>query len=289
MRRPEASGGGGSGGPGASGSGGSGRRGASGGGVARAFRQPGRKALIGYVTVGYPSVEATLDAVPRLAAGGCDLIELGIPFSDPLADGVTIQQAAFQALRNGVTPTVCLEAAGRLSRMIDAPLVFMGYYNPVLRYGHREFCRDCARAGVGGLIIPDLPPDEGRELELLASASGLDLIYLLSPTSTDERIRLAAGRSRGFVYLTSVAGVTGARDELPPGLGEFAARVRAATSLPVCMGFGISSARQAGQVARIADGVIVGSRIVNLMGAGATAGLEAFARELRSAIDAAGG
>ena len=256
------------------------------GGIAKAFTRPSRKALIGYVTVGYPSVEATLDAVPRLVAGGCDLIELGIPFSDPLADGVTIQQAAFQALQNGVTPAVCLETAGQLSRKVDAPLVFMTYYNPILRYGHADFCRDCAQAGVSGLIIPDLPPDEGQELELVASKSGLDLIYLLSPTSTEERIRLAAGRSRGFVYLTSVAGVTGVRDELPPGLGEFAARVRAAASLPVCVGFGISNARQAGQVARIADGVIVGSRIVNLMGSGAAGGLEAFARELRAAIDA---
>ncbi len=253
--------------------------------IAQAFTRASRKALIGYVTVGYPSVEATLDAVPRLVAGGCDLIELGIPFSDPLADGVTIQQAAFQALQNGVTPAVCLETAAALSRLVDMPLVFMTYYNPILRYGHSEFCRDCARSGVSGLIIPDLPPDEGQELELVASKSGLDLIYLLSPTSTDQRIRLVAGRSRGFVYLTSVAGVTGVRDELPPGLGEFAARVRAAASLPVCVGFGISNARQAGQIARIADGVIVGSRIVNLMGAGATASLEAFARELRAAID----
>ncbi len=254
--------------------------------MARAFSRPGRKALIAYLTVGYPSVEATLEAVPRLVAGGCDLIELGIPFSDPLADGVTIQQAAFHALRNGVTPAVCLDTAARLSREVDVPLVFMGYYNPILRYGHAEFCRDCAQAGIGGLIIPDLPPDEGRDLEVTAAGTGIDLIYLLSPTSTDKRIRLAAGRSRGFVYLTSVAGVTGARDDLPPGLGDFTARVRAATTLPVCVGFGISNARQAGQVARIADGVIVGSRIVNLVGTGDMGSLEAFARELRSAMDA---
>ncbi len=258
-------------------------------GLARAFRRPGRRALIAYVTVGYPSVAATLDAVPLLVAGGCDLIELGIPFSDPLADGVTIQQASFQALRHGVTPAVCLQAAERLSRSVDVPLVFMSYYNPILRYGHGEFCRDCATAGVSGLIVPDLPPDEGRDLEVTAASSGLDLVYLVSPTSTDQRIRLAAARSRGFVYLTSVAGVTGARDELPPGLGQFAARVRRATSLPLCVGFGISNARQAGQVARLADGVIVGSRIVNLMGAGHAGDLEAFARELRTAIDAAGG
>jgi tryptophan synthase alpha chain len=161
----------------------------------------------------------------------------------------------------------------------------MTYYNPILRYGHQRFCHDCARARIDGLIIPDLPPDESQELEALTQENGLDLIYILAPTSTEERIRLAAGRSRGFVYLASVAGVTGARDELPPGLDEFAARVRSATNLPLCVGFGISNARQAGQVARIADGVIVGSRIVNLMGEGSTAGLQGFIAELRSAID----
>jgi tryptophan synthase alpha chain len=253
--------------------------------IPRAFARPSRKALIAYVTVGYPSVEATLNVVPLLADGGCDLVELGIPFSDPLADGVTIQKASFQALQKGVTPAACLEIAGQLSKKVDVPLVFMTYYNPILRYGHETFCHDCAKAGIDGLIIPDLPPDESQELETLTQKHGLDLIYILAPTSTDERIMLAAGQSRGFVYLASVAGVTGARDELPPGLGEFAARVRRATRLPLCIGFGISNAKQAGQIAKIADGVIVGSRIVNLMGEGSTASLQSFIRELRSAID----
>jgi tryptophan synthase alpha chain len=253
--------------------------------IQKAFSRPSWKALIAYVTVGYPSIEATLNVVPLLAASGCDLVELGIPFSDPLADGVTIQKASFQALQNGVTPAVCLDVARQLAEKVEVPLVFMTYYNPILCYGHDRFCRDCAKAGVDGLIIPDLPPDESQELEDLTHKNGLDLIYILAPTSTDERIRLAAGRSRGFVYLTTVAGVTGVRDELPPGLGEFAARVRSATKLPLCLGFGISNARQAGQVARIADGVIVGSRIVNLMGEGSTASLQSFIRELRSAVD----
>lgn len=253
--------------------------------IQEAFTRPSRKALIAYVTVGYPSVEATLNVVPLLADSGCDLVELGIPFSDPLADGVTIQKASFQALQNGVTPAVCLNVARQLTREVDVPLVFMTYYNPILRYGHEAFCHDCAKAGIDGLIIPDLPPDESQELETLTEKNSLDLIYIVAPTSTDERIRLAAGRSRGFVYLASVAGVTGARDELPPGLGEFAARVRTATRLPLCVGFGISNARQASQVAGIADGVIVGSRIVNLMGEGATAGLVSFIKELREAVD----
>jgi tryptophan synthase alpha chain len=253
--------------------------------IQKAFSRPSHKALIAYVTVGYPSVEATLNIVPLLAASGCDLVELGIPFSDPLADGVTIQKASFRALQNGVTPAACLEIAGQLSKKVDLPLVFMTYYNPILRHGHETFCRDCAKAGIDGLIIPDLPPDESQQLETLTQNNGLDLIYILAPTSTDERIMLVASRSRGFVYLASVAGVTGARDELPPGLGEFAARVRSATKLPLCVGFGISNARQAGQVARMADGVIVGSRIVNLMGDGSTASLQSFIKELRSAID----
>ena len=253
--------------------------------IQKAFARPSHKALIAYVTVGYPNVEATLNVVPLLAASGCDLVELGIPFSDPLADGVTIQKASFQALQNNVTPAICLEIAGQLSQKVDIPLVFMTYYNPILRYGHERFSHDCARARIDGLIIPDLPPDESQELEALTQENGLDLIYILAPTSTDERIRLAAGRSRGFVYLASVAGVTGARDELPPGLDEFAARVRSATSLPLCVGFGISNAGQAGQVARIADGVIVGSKIVNLMGDGSMTSLHDFVKELRSAID----
>ncbi len=255
--------------------------------IQKAFTRPSRKALIAYVTVGYPGIEATLSTVPLLAAGGCDLVELGIPFSDPLADGVTIQKASFEALKNGVTPAACLDVAKRLREKVDVPLVFMTYYNPIMNYGHERFCLDCAGAGVDGLIIPDLPPDESQELEATARKSNVDLIYIVAPTSTDERIRLAAGRSRGFVYLTSVAGVTGVRDELPSGLGDFAARVRSATKLPICIGFGISNARQAGQVARIADGVIVGSKIVNLMAgdSGSMMELQDFVRGLRSAID----
>lgn len=255
--------------------------------IQKAFTRPSRKAFIAFVTVGYPSIEATLNTVPLLAGGGCDLVELGIPFSDPLADGVTIQKASFEALKNGITPATCLDVARRLREKVDVPLVFMTYYNPIMSYGHEGFCRDCAGAGVDGLIIPDLPPDESQELEAITHKNDIDLIYIVAPTSTDERIRLAAGRSRGFVYLTSVAGVTGVRDELPSSLGDFAARVRRATKLPICIGFGISNARQAGQVARIADGVIVGSKIVNLMssGGGSMMELQEFVRELRSAID----
>ena len=254
--------------------------------IGSVFSQP-RKALIAYVTVGYPSLEATLEAVPLLADCGCDLIELGIPFSDPLADGATIQKASFHALHNGITPQRCLEVASQLSQEVDIPLVFMTYYNPVFAYGLEEFCGACVACGVDGLIIPDLPPEEGAELEEVSRRQGLDLIYLLAPTSTEERIRLVAARSAGFIYLVSVTGVTGARDSLPPELDAFVARVRRVASQPLCVGFGISTPQQAAQVARVADGVIVGSQIIRLMEADGDfkPGVGDFVRGLRRALD----
>ncbi len=233
--------------------------------IASAFSPPEHKALIAYVTVGYPTIEATLKAVPLLADSGCDIVELGIPFSDPLADGVTIQKSSFHALQNGVTPQLCLEVAEELSHKVNVPLVFMTYYNPVFSYGLEEFCNAGARSGISGLIIPDLPPDEGSELEAISQKHGLDLIYLLAPTSTQDRIRLVAQRSRGFIYLVSVTGVTGARDRLPADLEAFVTRVRKTAKQPLCVGFGISTPEQASQIAHIADGVIVGSRLIQLM------------------------
>ena len=253
--------------------------------IASVFSRTGHKALITYVTVGYPSIEDTLKVVPLLVNSGCDIVELGIPFSDPLADGVTIQKASFSALKNGVTPKLCLEVAKELSRKVNIPLVFMTYFNPVLSYGLQEFCSACASSGVDGLIIPDLSPDEGSELEAITQRHSLDLIYLLAPTSAEGRIRLVADRARGFIYLVSVTGVTGTRSSLPSELGTFVARVRKVAKQPLCVGFGISTPEQARQVAGIADGVIVGSRIIQLM---ETDGLETvgnFIRELRHALD----
>jgi tryptophan synthase alpha chain len=225
----------------------------------------GHTALIPYITVGYPSVETTLKAVPLLASSGCDIIELGIPFSDPLADGATIQRASYEALRQGVTPRVCFEVAQELRRQVEIPLVFMTYYNPVLKFGLEQFCSKCAEVGIDGLIIPDLPPEEGEELEKSTRRHGLDLIYLLSPASTEERIKLVTSRSSGFIYLVSLTGVTGARDKLPEELEGFVARVRARTEKPLCVGFGVSTPEQAQRIANIADGVIVGSRIIQLL------------------------
>ncbi|MFB0559000.1 MAG: tryptophan synthase subunit alpha [Dehalococcoidales bacterium] len=254
--------------------------------IASVFSQPGHIALIPYITVGYPTVEATLKVVPLLASSGCDIVELGIPFSDPLADGATIQKASFCALQNGVTPELCLDVAKQLSSKVDVPLVFMTYFNPVFSYGLEEFCSACRRSGVDGLIIPDLPPEEGKGLEAITQRQGLDLIYLLAPTSTEERIRLVAERSRGFIYLVSVTGVTGVRERLPANLEAFVARARKVATQPLCVGFGISTPEQARQVARIADGVIVGSRIIQLMEAEDNfISVGNFIKELRYALD----
>lgn len=229
------------------------------------FKRAEHKALIPYVTVGYPNIEATLKVVPLLVKNGADIIEMGIPFSDPLADGVTIQRASFQALQNGITTATCLDVAEKLRNKVKVPLVFMSYFNPLFRYGLDKFCRDCAQVGIDGLIIPDLPPEEGTALEKTAHKNGIDIIYLLAPTSTKERIQLVAEHSHGYIYMVSVTGVTGARRQLPKNLSQFITRVRKVTDKPLCVGFGIATPEQAKQVAQIADGVIVGSRLIQLM------------------------
>jgi len=254
--------------------------------IAAVFGKKSHKALIAYVTVGYPSIEATLEAVPLLVESGCDIIEMGIPFSDPLADGATIQKASYQALQNGVTPAKCLEAARKLRHKVNAPLVFMTYYNPIYSYGLERFCADCRLAGVDGLIVPDLPPEEGGELEEAVAKNGLDLIYLLAPTSTDARIKTVAARSTGFIYLVSVTGVTGARQGVPASLKAFVSNVRQFTDKPLCVGFGISTAGQASRVAALADGVIVGSRLIQLMEAEPSMiQLKGFTASLRQSLD----
>jgi tryptophan synthase alpha chain len=229
------------------------------------FNKKGHKALIAYVTVGYPDIEATMKIVPLLAESGCDIIELGIPFSDPMADGATIQHASYCALQNGVTTNKCLDMVKQLREKTNVPLIFMTYYNPVYHYGLERFCNDSIASGVDGLIVPDLTPDEGGELENITETTGLDLVYLLSPTSTTERIKLVAEKSRGFIYMVSLTGVTGARDNMKLDIDNFIADVRKATDKPLCVGFGISTPGQAKQVSHIADGVIIGSRIIKLM------------------------
>ena len=254
--------------------------------IAAVFQKPGHKALIPYITVGYPDIQTTLKAVPLLEASGADIIELGIPFSDPMADGATIQESSYQALKNGVTVETCLETATILRRHTGIPLVFMTYFNLVFSYGTDRFCQRCSEAGIDGLIIPDLPPEEGSSLECATGKNGLDLIYLIAPSSTPERIRIIADKSHGYIYLVSVAGVTGARNSLPAGTDAFISRVRKETRKPLCVGFGISTPQQAREISRIADGVIIGSRLIQLIKEDITLNiLKTFVRELRKTLD----
>jgi tryptophan synthase alpha chain len=250
------------------------------------FKQPSHKALIAYITIGYPSIDATLKAIPLLADSGCDIIEMGIPFSDPLADGVTIQKASYQTIKNGVTTKSCMDIAKELSRKTSIPLAFMTYYNPVFKYGLDKFCSDCCRSGVNGLIIPDLTPDEGSHLESISQKNNLNLVYLLSPSSTDRRINLVAERSQGVIYLVSVTGITGTRTSISSDLNTFVSRVRKIARQPLCVGFGISSPEQAKRIAQIADGVIIGSKIIQLMETDRSLkSTSTFIRQVRDALD----
>ena len=249
-------------------------------------RAEDRAALMPYLPLGYPTPEQSLALVETAVAAGADLLELGIPFSDPLADGPTIQQATHIALQQGMTVARCLEMAHKVrTRGITVPLIFMGYYNPILAYGEEDFCRQCQKIGVDGLIVPDLPFEEGETLEKACQKHGLALIYLLAPTSPPERIRMVTERAQGFVYLVSVTGITGARDALPPGLAAFVQRVRKATDKPLAVGFGIATPEQAREVAALADGVIVGSALVQLANkADGREKVRAFLSELHHAV-----
>jgi tryptophan synthase alpha chain len=253
--------------------------------IESAFKK-GHKALVCYITAGYPDIKATPRIAAALAESGCDIIELGIPFSDPLADGATIQKASFKALQHGITPETCLDIARQLHTRISIPLAFMSYYNPIFNYGLEPFCRNCKSAGISGLIVPDLTPDEGLELEKVSKTHDIDLIYFLAPTSTSARIDEVAERARGFIYMVSLTGVTGARKSLPPELESFVNKVRQKASQPLCVGFGISTAAQARRVAAIADGVIVGSRLIQLIDEDDTlSSLKTFVTSLRKALD----
>lgn len=239
------------------------------------LRRAGQPALMPYLTVGYPTPALTVDLVSAAVEAGADLVELGIPFSDPLADGATIQHATHEALLQGTTLDTCLETVAELRRRgIDTPLIFMGYYNPILQRGLTRFCAAAEKAGADGLIVPDLPPEEAGTLRGACREHGLDLIFLLAPTSDEARIQRVIDLSTGFIYLVSLTGVTGARDRLPADLEAFVERVRSMTDpstgsgrrLPLAVGFGIGSPEEARRVARVADGVIVGSAIVQRAG-----------------------
>jgi len=232
-------------------------------------RSQGRIAIAPFVTVGYPSPEATPSIVRAIAEAGADVIELGVPFSDPLAEGPTIQKSSFAALERGVTPRFCIETAARLRKGgITTPFVLMGYYNPMLSYGQEKFCKDAAAAGVDGLIVADLPPEEAGPLIDTAAKHGLAVIPLLALTSTDARIQLACRRAAGFVYCVSVLGVTGARREMSQRVRGLVERVRKHTDLPVAVGFGISKPEHIAELAQFADGAAVGAALIDAIGAG---------------------
>jgi tryptophan synthase alpha chain len=241
-----------------------------------------RTALIPYLTAGYPSLDASLDAL-RAAEEVCDILEVGVPFSDPLADGPTIQRSTFQALRQGMTlaGTLALIERARLTK----PVVVFSYLNPILHYGVERFLGEAAALGVAGLLLTDLPAGGDRSVESLVRASPLDLIRLVAPTTRPERMTAALEGAEGFVYLIARLGVTGASAALAEGLEQSIARVRRATRLPVAVGFGISTPAQARAVATQADGVVVGSALVDVLGTGGVDAAHAFLSSLREALD----
>ena len=238
--------------------------------IAAAFAgQVRRAALMPYLMAGFPDLDASAAAAEVCAAAGADLLELGVPFSDPLADGPAIHSAGSEALRRGATVdgalAVCRTASARL------PVVLMAYANVLLARGEEQFCAAAAEAGASGLIVPDLPHDEAAGIRGACDRAGLALVPLVAPTTEPDRAREIAAAARGFVYTVALAGTTGERDELPADLAATVGRVRAAASVPVAVGFGIATPEQASRVADLADGVIIGSRIVRAAGEGGAA------------------
>ncbi|MBK8906229.1 MAG: tryptophan synthase subunit alpha [Anaerolineaceae bacterium] len=224
-------------------------------------------ALMPYFTLGYPDAATSLAIIEAIAPYS-DLLELGVPFSDPLADGPTVQHSTQVALENGTTTAGCLEMVRELrQRGVPTPILLMGYVNPILAYGEANYVRDAADAGADGFIVPDLPPEEAEDLDTLAAEASLSLVHFLAPTSNEDRINRVTARARGFIYLVSVTGVTGARTQVQADLAGFVNRVRAKTAVPLAVGFGISTPTQAAEVGQLADGVIVGSALINAVNA----------------------
>lgn len=245
----------------------------------------GRAAFMPYYPVGYPDMTRSLDALVAMARAGADGFEIGIPFSDPLADGPVIQAATQRALEQGTTVRDCVNAVRALrARGVQQPLLLMGYLNPLLAYGFERFVADIQAAGADGLLVPDLPPEEARDFSAICERAGLALAFFLAPTSDEQRIRLVAKHTRGFIYCVSLTGVTGARDALPSDLRAFIARVRAGTQQRLVLGFGISTPRQARSMNGLVDGFAVGSALVRA-GAGGPQAVAELAAGLRAALD----
>ncbi|HVN28026.1 MAG TPA: tryptophan synthase subunit alpha [Candidatus Binataceae bacterium] len=235
----------------------------------RELRARNEAALIPYVVAGDPNLDATRALVLEFARRGADLIELGVPFSDPMADGPANQRASQRGLKSGASLAAILSMVSELRKESEIPVILFGYFNPIFHYGCERFCADAARAGIDALLTVDLPPDEAAELQKPAHANGLDLIYLLAPTTPIERARHVVRSASGFIYYVAVTGVTGARATLPSDLEEQVTRMRSVTDLPIGVGFGISTPEQAGDVGRFADAVVVGSAISLLVEANA--------------------
>ena len=248
------------------------------------LRARGATALIPYLTAGYPDPRASGEAL-RIADELADVLEVGVPFSDPLADGPTIQRSTFQALQQGMTLAGTLELIERCR--LQRPVVVFSYLNPILRYGLDRFLDDAQGIGIAGLLLTDLPAGSDPAVELAVQRSALDLIRLIAPTTRPKRLAAAVEGAQGFVYLVARLGVTGASGSLAAGLAESVERVRGATRLPVAVGFGISTAEQARSVAQLADGVVVGSALVDALGSDGVAGARRFLRELRAGLDPA--
>ncbi len=229
------------------------------------LKKGGKKVLIPYLTAGYPNLSATKRLVVELEKAGADIMELGVPFSDPVADGITIQKTSAAALKKGVNLAQIFATVSQIRRESQLPLILMGYYNPILSYGVERFVNDCALCGVDGIIVADLPPEEAREIIPFTRKKKLGLIFLLAPNSTPERIRLISQKSHPFLYYVSVTGVTGARKGLPADLEKKIVEIRHFTHKPICLGFGISSPAQAKTAFSLVDGIIVGSALLDCL------------------------
>ncbi len=258
--------------------------------VWKSLKSRRRKALISFITAGDPSLAVTRQLVRVLEASGADLIELGVPFSDPMADGPVIQRASERALKKGTTLRKVLALVRGIRRESQIPLVLMGYYNPIHAYGLKSFAHDAAQAGVDAVLVVDLPPEESRELDQELRRQKIALIYLLTPTSGPDRIRLVARKARGFVYFVSMTGITGGRLQVENEVRRKVLAIRRQTKLPVVVGFGISRPDQARRMARFADGVVVGSVLVSLIekkrsAVSVVAAVGRLVGRLRSAID----
>jgi tryptophan synthase alpha chain len=227
------------------------------------LKQVGKTAFIPFATIGFPELNSTVEIVLAMVEAGADIVELGVPFSDPLADGATIQRINFKALENGVTTPFCFETVRTIRAKTEVPLIFMGYYNPIFSYGVEKYVQSCAEAGIDGLIVPDLALEEADELLEQCRKYNIDLIFLVAPTSTDERLQIVAQKASGFVYCVSLTGVTGARSALPDYLPAYLQRVRQFIDLPLAVGFGISQREHVKGVSELAEGVIVASALLD--------------------------